>query len=138
MKGPRKKGYRDDTPGFLLDQEHWSRAINEMWEVRPTRDSVMDRAQVIKFLEIAEKALIDLVHDPKFAHDLHTVAQLAAQAPDVPPKETVEFRRFLERFLASERALLIQSNMNEDAAVEILADIARIVETIKRSSGRYL
>jgi hypothetical protein len=102
-----------------------------MWELRPTREGVMEHKQAIEFLEIALKTLEELVHDKDFYQDLSMVAKLAAAAPGVPPKETAEFRRFLDGFLAAERALLIQSKINEDAAADILEEIARIVEVIK-------
>ena len=102
-----------------------------MWVEKPAGDAVMDRGSVIRFLEIAEKTLTDLVQDRKLPRDLQTVARLTAASPDVPPKETAEFRKFLDRFLGCERALLLQSGMIEAAATEILSDLEAIAEAIR-------
>ena len=116
--------------GILLNQQHWSHATNQMWGLLPPRDRPMGRDQVIQFLDVAQKTLDQLVDDKDFYHDLHLLAKLSALAPDAPPKETAEFRNFIDRFLETERTLFLQSNMNEDAASDLLRDIAHVAEQI--------
>ncbi|MEY9604311.1 hypothetical protein ABIF74_009003 [Bradyrhizobium japonicum] len=114
--------------GKLLDPHHWSRAVDQLWVLVPARGNVMPGPNLVTFFSVACKTLEQLVDDEDFDADLNMLAQLVAAAPDVPPKETSDFRRFLESFLAAERALLIQSKMNEEAAAEILSDVRQVVE----------
>jgi hypothetical protein len=116
--------------GLLLSQEYWSHATNQMWDLLPPRDRPMGRDRVIEFLEVAQRTLDQLVDDKDFYHDLHLLAKLAAAAPGVPPKETAEFRNFIDRFLEFERTLFLQSGMNEDAVSHLLGDIACVAEQI--------
>jgi hypothetical protein len=114
--------------GKLLDPHHWSRAVDEMWALVPARGSVMPGANLVRFFSVACKTLEQLVADKDFDADLSVLAKLVSVAPGVPPKDTSDFRRFLESFLAAEHALLIQSKMNEEAAAEVLSDVRQIVE----------
>jgi hypothetical protein len=104
--------------GKLLDPHHWSRAVDEMWALVPARGNVMPGTNLAAFFSVACKALEQLVADKDFDADLNVLAKLVSVAPGVPPKDTNDFRRFLESFLASEHALLIQSKMNEEAAAD--------------------
>jgi hypothetical protein len=116
--------------GILLDPEYWGNAINRMWAVLPPRDNPMSREQTIAFLDIAQKTLDDLVQDKDFHQDLDTLAKLAEAAPRVPPKETEFFRRFLNRFLVGEEALLRQSGMNVEAIDRLIMEIGEIAGAV--------
>jgi hypothetical protein len=119
--------------GILFDGEHWSRAVNGMWELRRPRESVMPIGNIVAFLEIACKTLEDLIYDKDFDSDLALAAKLAAAAPGVPPTGTEQFDRFLDRFIGAERTLFIQSKMDEHVAANLLSEIRQTVEFLNKT-----
>ncbi len=117
--------------GILLDEKHWARAINKMWELRPPRHEPMPREQVAEFLQVACRSLSDLLEDPEFLPDLRYVAELSRKAGGVPPVASQEFTRFFEEFMRAERALLLQSGMDLDSASDLLEEIDQITQIIQ-------
>jgi hypothetical protein len=110
--------------GVLLDPNHWTRAVNEIWRLRPTPGEPLSMDKARQILQIACKTLNDLVNDPDFGKDLKHLIALAASAPGVPSANAKEFADFIAQFQRAEREMLLSSKMEERAVVELLAGTA--------------
>lgn len=112
--------------GALLDSNHWVRAVNEIWRLRPAPGQPLSIDKAREILQIACKSLDDAVTDRDFRKDLNHLAELAANTPRVPPAGSKEFSDFIGQFQRAERDMLMASKMEEKAVVDLLNDTQRV------------
>ncbi|WP_131726286.1 hypothetical protein [Ruegeria denitrificans] len=107
--------------GVLFDDGYWANVANSMMELRPTRTEVLSLNDATQMLQICCKALTDLIEDPEFSADLSNALSTRVDG-DMP------LISFLDEFERMERAIAMQSGVNEAAA----ADLGRSVRAVQR------
>lgn len=124
--------------GRLSDSSYWSRAIEDLWQYRPISNQPMTAEQLTGFLTSVCNTLDGLVTSKDFESDLEIVkeqhsALINAQSEqgELPALGTKDFQRYFDEFIEYERALLIQSGMNEYQATDLIDEIRSINRKIK-------
>ncbi|MFC5584502.1 hypothetical protein ACFPOD_05225 [Nitratireductor kimnyeongensis] len=113
--------------GVLVDEKFWTMATNRMWLSFPPPDRPISNQELAEILEIGCRTFSEVLSDPDYARDLEEVIALRDTVDTDAPGWLEDFRGFFERFAQRERALLVQSQMDEQAAVTLLAALREIV-----------
>lgn len=113
--------------GVLVDARFWTMATNQMWLSFPPPDQPISNQQLAEILEIGCQTFSEVLADPEYARDLEEVVALRGTVDTEAPGWLEDFRGFFERFAQRERALLVQSQMEEQVAVRLLATLREIV-----------
>ncbi|MCC5778618.1 hypothetical protein H7H48_06120 [Nitratireductor sp. B36] len=113
--------------GVLVDEKFWVMATNRMWLSFPPPDRPISNQELSEILEIGCRTFSEVLADPEYARDLEEVVALRDTVDTDAPGWLEDFRGFFERFAQRERALLVQSQMDEQVADRLLAALRGIV-----------
>ncbi|WP_336067006.1 hypothetical protein [Nitratireductor rhodophyticola] len=113
--------------GVLVDEKFWVMATNRMWLSFPPPDRPISNEELAEILEIGCRTFSEVLADPDYARDLEEVIALRDTVDTDAPGWLEDFRGFFERFAQRERALLVQSQMDERVAVRLLTALQDVV-----------